>query len=157
MRRGGTTVNARRIDGHTKTARPRADTAAGIGLTPAGRLRWDSAGDDAARAESAPLAGEERAPKWHQVGRVCFHLAENRGDDARPFAFMATYASGFGAAGRLKHLPLRKALEQYAGAKNRAALVKLLSPVQQAAEVCDWVQDLVDSGEIYQPVARLLP
>ena len=82
---------------------------------------------------------QERAPKWHQVGRVCFHLAENRGDDARPFAFMATYASGFGAAGRLKHLPLRKALEQYAGAKNRAALIKLLSPVQQAAEVCDWV------------------
>ena len=95
----------------------------------------------------------ERAPKWHQVGRVCFHLAENRGDDARPFAFMATYASGFGAAGRLKHLPLRKALEQYAGAKNRAALIKLLSPVQQAAEVCDWVKDLVDSGEIYQPMA----
>ena len=94
-----------------------------------------------------------RAPKWHQVGRVCFHLAENRNDEARPFAFMATYASGFGAAGRLKHLPLRKALEQYAGAKNRAALVKLLSPVQQAAESCDWVKDLVDSGDIYRPMA----
>ena len=96
---------------------------------------------------------QERAPKWHQVGRVCFHLAENRNYDARPFAFMATYASGFGAAGRLKHLPLRKALEQYAGAKNRAALVNLLSPVQRAAEVCDWVKDLVDSGGIYQPMA----
>ena len=47
---------------------------------------------------------------------------------------MAAYASGFGAAGRVKHLPLRRALEQYAGAGNRAALVKLLSPVQQAAE-----------------------
>ena len=94
-----------------------------------------------------------RAAKWHQVGRVCFHLAENRNDEARPFAFMATYASGFGAAGRLKHLPLRKALEQYAGAKNRAALVKLLSPVQQAAETCDWVKDLVDSGDIYRPMA----
>ena len=94
-----------------------------------------------------------RAPKWHQVGRVCFHLAENRNDERRPFAFMATYASGFGAAGRLKHLPLRKALEQYAGARNRAALVKLLSPVQQAAESCDWVKDLVDSGDIYRPMA----
>ena len=94
-----------------------------------------------------------RAPKWHQVGRVCFHLAENRNDEARPFAFMATYVSGFGAAGRLKHLPLRKALEQYAGAKNRAALVKLLSPVQQAAESCDWVRDLVDSGDVYRPMA----
>ena len=96
---------------------------------------------------------QRRAPKWHQVGRVCFHLAENRNDETRPFAFMATYASGFGAAGRLKHLPLRKALEQYAGAKNRVALVKLLSPVQQAAEACDWVKDLVDSGDIYRPMA----
>ena len=95
----------------------------------------------------------ERAPKWQQVGRVCFHLAENRNDEARPFAFMATYASGFGVAGRVRHLPLRKALEQYAGAGNRAALVKLLSPVQRAAESCDWVKDLVDSGDVYRPMA----
>ena len=76
---------------------------------------------------------QTRAPKWHQVGRVCFHLAENKNDATRPFAFMATYTAGFGAAGRLQHLPLRKALEQYAGAQNRPALIKLLSPVQQAA------------------------
>ena len=95
----------------------------------------------------------ERAPKWRQVGRVCFHLAENRNDEARPFAFMATYASGFGAAGRVRHLPLRKALEQYAGTRNRAALVKLLSPVQQAAESCGWVKELVDSGDLYRPMA----
>ncbi len=94
-----------------------------------------------------------RAPKWHQVGRVCFHLAENKNDQARPFAFLATYATGFGAGGRLKHLPLRKALEQYAGAKNRSALIKLLAPVQQAAERCEWVMRLVDSGELYQPTA----
>ena len=66
---------------------------------------------------------------------------------------MATYTAGFGAAGRLQHLPLRKALEQYAGAQNRPALIKLLSPVQQAAERCEWVQTLVDSGAIYQPMA----
>jgi len=106
----------------------------------------------------APAGGLEaflqtRAPKWHQVGRVCFHLAENKSDQSRPFAFLATYATGFGAGGRLKHLPLRKALEQYAGAKNRSALIKLLSPVQEAAERCEWVKDLVDSGEVYQPMA----
>ena len=66
---------------------------------------------------------------------------------------MATYASGFGAAGRLRHLPLRQALEQYAGARQRGALIKLLSPVQRAAEVCGWVSELVDSGEIYRPMA----
>ena len=96
---------------------------------------------------------QTRAPKWHQVGRVCFHLAENKNDETRPFAFMATYTAGFGAAGRLQHLPLRKALEQYAGAQNRPALIKLLSPVQQAAERCEWVQKLVDAGAIYQPMA----
>jgi len=108
--------------------------------------------------EAIPSAGgleaflQSRAPKWHQVGRVCFHLAENKNDQARPFAFLATFATGFGAAGRLKHLPLRKALEQYAGAKNRSALVKLLAPVQQAAERCEWVTKLVDSGEVFQPM-----
>ena len=94
-----------------------------------------------------------RAPSWHQVGRVCFHLAENPNDEERPFAFLATYASGFGASGRVKHLPLRRALAQYAGAKNRAALVKLLTPIQQAAETCDWVRELADSGDVYQPLA----
>lgn len=94
-----------------------------------------------------------RAPKWHQVGRVCFHLAKNKNDKARPFAFLATYSTGFGAGGQLKHVPLRKALEQCAGAKNRPALIKLLSPVHQAAERCEWVRELVDSGEIYQPLA----
>ncbi|MFP4499890.1 MAG: DEAD/DEAH box helicase [Candidatus Hydrogenedentota bacterium] len=95
----------------------------------------------------------KRAPHWHQVGRVCFHLAENKNDPAHPFAFMATYTEGFGPGGRLKHLPLRKALEQYASAKNRPALIKLLSPVHQAAESCAWVKEMVDSGALYQPMA----
>jgi len=96
---------------------------------------------------------QTRAPKWHQVGRVCFHLAENKADQHRPFAFLATYATGFGAGGRLKHVPLHKALQQYAGANNRSALIKLLAPIQQAAERCPWVMKLVESGEVYQPMA----
>lgn len=96
---------------------------------------------------------ERRAPKWRQVGRVCFHLAENKNDPDRPFAFLATFTSGLGSGGRLKHLPLGTALEQYAGAKNRHALIRLLTPVQRAAEGCPWVKDLVDSGQIYQPTA----
>ncbi|MBC8391257.1 MAG: ATP-dependent helicase, partial [Deltaproteobacteria bacterium] len=93
------------------------------------------------------------APKWHQVGRVCFHLAENKADQFCPFAFLATYSTGFSAGGKLKHLPLRNALEQYAGAKNRSALINLLSPVQQATSSVPWVSQLVDSGEVYQPLA----
>ena len=103
-------------------------------------------------AGGLPAFLRARAASWHQVGRVCFHLAENRNDAERPFAFMATYASGFGASGRVKHLPLRRALQQYAGAKNRAALISLLSPIEQAAETCDWVRELVDSGDVYQPL-----
>ena len=110
-------------------------------------------GEAASATGGLPAFLRARAAGWHQVGRVCFHLAENRNDEERPFAFMATYASGFGAAGRVKHLPLRRALEQYAGAKNRAALIALLSPMQQAAEACDWVKELVDSGDVYQPLA----
>lgn len=95
----------------------------------------------------------ERAPNWHQVGRVCFHLAENRNDAARPFAFMATYAARFGTTGRARHLPLRRALEQYAGENNRSALITLLSPIQHAAVACDWVREMVDSGDVYRPMA----
>ena len=94
-----------------------------------------------------------RAPRWRQVGQVCFHLAENKNNASLPFAFMATYSIGFGSDGQLKYLPLGKALEQYAGARNRLALIKLLSPVQQAADTCSWVKDLVDSGRIYHPMA----
>jgi non-specific serine/threonine protein kinase len=96
---------------------------------------------------------QSRASKWHQVGRVCFHLAENKSDATCPFAFMATFSTGFGAGGKLKHLPLRTALEQYAGAKNRPALIKLLTPVQQAAASVTWVGRAVDSGNIYHPQA----
>ena len=94
-----------------------------------------------------------QAPKWHQVGRVCFHLAENKADQAYPFAFMATYSTGFGSGGKLKHLPLRTALQQYAGEKNRTVLINLLSPVQQAASNIPWVEQLIDTAQIYQPQA----
>ena len=109
--------------------------------------------DAAASAGGVAALLRARAPRWRQVGRVCFHLAENRNDEQRPFAFLATYASGFGAEGRLKHLPLRNALQQYAGARDRAALINLLSPVEEAAKACVWVRELADSGDLYRPLA----
>ena len=116
--------------------------------------RFDEWVREAAASAGGPVALlRERAPRWRQVGRVCFHLAENRNDQERPFAFLATYASGFGAGGRLKHLPLRNALQQYAGANNRAALINLLAPVEEAAKACEWVRALADSGDLYRPLA----
>ncbi len=93
------------------------------------------------------------APAWRRVGRVTFHLAENKTGAARPFAFLATFTTGLGAGGRDKHLPLARALKLHAGRNNRGALVKLLTPVREAARTLDWVAELVESGAIYQPSA----
>ena len=92
-------------------------------------------------------------PAWRAVGRVTFHLAENKRDPESPFAFLATYATRLSAQGKAQHLPLGRALEEYAGARNRAALLALLQPIQQAAESVAWVKELSDSGGIYQPLA----
>lgn len=96
---------------------------------------------------------KERAPLWHQVGRVCFHLAENRRSDDYPFAFLATYAPSMTAGARVLYQPLSRALQEMAGAKNRKALIRLLSPVQSAAEKSVLVKELTESGDIYQPLA----
>jgi len=102
------------------------------------------------RYEGVHVFLRERAPKWQQVGRVCFHLAENKNHPDRPFAFLATYATGFNASGQLKHLPLKKAIEQYAGDNNRDTLIKLLTPVQKGSEKCSWLKKILGSMEVYQ-------
>jgi non-specific serine/threonine protein kinase len=96
------------------------------------------------------LHGRNRA--WHLVGRVHFNLAENRRDDDAPFAFLATYTTQASAGTRAQHLPLGRALSEYAGAANRPRLLSLLLPVQRASAECAWVKALVDSGEIYHPL-----
>jgi superfamily II DNA or RNA helicase len=96
---------------------------------------------------------QEHAPLWSRVGKVTVHLAENKSDDTRPFAFMASYASGLAASGRLRQLPLGKALQEYAGAGNKAVLLKLLQPLHRAGQACPFMADLIESGDIYHPIA----
>ncbi|MFA5161914.1 MAG: DEAD/DEAH box helicase [Elusimicrobiales bacterium] len=96
---------------------------------------------------------QNHAPLWHRVGRVCFHLAENRRDTERPFAFLATYAPRVSSQGRVQYQPLSRALEEYAGAKNKSGLEKLLTPVQRASETSALARELVDSGEVFHPLA----
>ncbi|MBI3049210.1 MAG: ATP-dependent helicase [Acidobacteria bacterium] len=105
-------------------------------------------------------------PAWHVVGHVHFNLAENRLDAEAPFAFLATYttrlhptaqacavgAPGVSAHAKAQHLPLGRALTEYAGAANRSRLLSLLLPVQRAAEQCPWLKAMVDSGEIFHPL-----
>lgn len=95
----------------------------------------------------------ELNPQWRMVGRVTFHLAENKRDPDYPFAFLATYIPRLSAQGRVQHEPLGKALQQYAGAKNRPALLSLLVPIQRAAENSELVKEMVESHEIYHPIA----
>ena len=92
-------------------------------------------------------------PAWRTVGRVTFHLAENKRDPDYPFAFLATYVTRLSTQGKAQNLPLGRALQEYAGARNRSALLNLLEPIQRASESVAWVKALTDSSEIYQPLA----
>jgi len=66
---------------------------------------------------------------------------------------MATYVPDLSEQGQIRHQPLARALQEYAGIKNKKALIRLLSPVQLAAESSAVIKDLVDTGDIYHPLA----
>ena len=66
-----------------------------------------------------------RHPAWNLVGRVHFNLAENRRDEEAPFAFLATYTTRLSAEAKAQHLPLGRALQEYAGTRNRERLLSL--------------------------------
>lgn len=93
---------------------------------------------------------QKYAPRWGQVGRVFFHLAENKLDEARPFAFLSTYTTGLNERHQPRHVPLSRALQQYAGDNNKPALVRLLEPVRLASDRLPWVGEMVASGGVYR-------
>ncbi len=90
-------------------------------------------------------------PAWHAVGRVTFHLAEQKDDQLTPFAFLATYASGVGDSGRIRHVPLGRALADPRA--DRDQILRLLRPVHVAAQKSPLVKSLETSGRLYQPLA----
>ena len=110
-------------------------------------------------AAEAKQAGGLRAwlgavnPALHLLGKVTFHLAENKRSPETPFAFMATFTHRLSAQEKPVHLPLARALQDYAGAKNQAALRALLEPVQRAAEGSAWTRELLESRRLFQPQA----
>jgi superfamily II DNA or RNA helicase len=114
----------------------------------------DAAFDAELRGADLTVAAflKARHPAWNLVGRVHFNLAENRKDEAAPFAFLATYTTRLSATAKAQHVPLGKALQEYAGAKNSARLLSLLMPVQRASEHCAWLKAMVDAGEIFHPL-----
>jgi non-specific serine/threonine protein kinase len=90
---------------------------------------------------------------WNVVGRVCLHLAENKRDPEYPFAFIATFVHKVSRQARPQHLPLGRALKDYAGARNRQKLLALLTPLSRAAEHSGFIRELVDAGDIYHPLS----
>ena len=119
---------------------------------------WESL-HDAWHEHLAGTQGTPRAvlnalsPLWSGVGRVHFHLAENKRDPQRPFAFLATYTEGVSARGTLLHRPLGEALRASARASDAAALRALLVPVQRAAAKSPFVQELLDGKDLFHPLA----
>jgi superfamily II DNA or RNA helicase len=116
---------------------------------------WQEFGALVTRESTATgLSGwlKSKNPLWQTVGRVTFHLAENKRDPDRPFAFLATYTHRLSEQGKPQHLPLARALQEYAGAKNKAALISLLAPVQRAAEKSGLAHELVESRRLFQPM-----
>ena len=93
----------------------------------------------------------ENSAHHHLAGRVYFHLVESKKEEA-PFAFMATYSThDRSAKGHAKHVPLSYALTEFC--KDNAKLLDLLSTVHLAARESALIKTLLDSGEIFHPLA----
>ena len=97
-----------------------------------------------------------RHPALHQIGRIHLHLALNKGDPERPFAFLATVASRLSTSATAQHRPLGRAVRERSEAGDREGLLSLLAPVQRAAERSAWLRERVDSGALFHP-ARWTP
>jgi len=126
-------------------------------LTPEALSRWWQRLHDRvnvlAGKQAVPLYLESRNPAWQAVGRVTFHLAENKQSEELPFAFIATYVVGLSSQGATQYQPLTQAIKTSASSGQRQHLLALLTPIQRAAQQLDWLQELVDSGGIYKPLA----
>ena len=90
------------------------------------------------------------SPNSHLLGRVYFHLVENRDGDY-PFAFLATYSTRMGGDGKSRHLPLKYALQEYRDDNEK--LLDLLTTVYQAAQDSKLINDLLESNELFAPLA----
>lgn len=85
---------------------------------------------------------KEYSPDVHLVGRIYFHLVENKNHEA-PFAFLATYSTRLNDEGESRHLPLKYALEEYEGDNEK--LLQLFVTVDEAAQQSELVAELRDT------------
>ncbi|MFH1077021.1 MAG: DEAD/DEAH box helicase [Pseudomonadota bacterium] len=90
------------------------------------------------------------SPAVHLVGRVFFHLVENEQGN-QPFAFLATYSTRLNKDGASKHIPLKYALQEYGDDSNK--MLELLATVHAAAAKSALLSGLVETGELFHPLA----
>ena len=90
---------------------------------------------------------------WNLLGRVTFHLAENKRNEQRPFAFLATYTQKDTQGGTPKHTPLSEALKASIEAGDTKQLDTLLTPVSKAAETTPAISKLLQSKALFAPQA----
>lgn len=95
----------------------------------------------------------ELDPVWHLLGRVTFHLAENKRDPAHPFAFLATFTHRVSGDSKLQHLPLAQALKDSALARDQSRLEILLEPVRRAAAQSPFVARMLETKALFAPQA----
>lgn len=92
-------------------------------------------------------------PDWNLVGRVTFHLAENKKNESKPFAFLATYTDDRSKSRSPQHIPLADALKQSIESGDSARLDQLLQPVSRAAGKSELVKELLESRTLFSPQA----
>lgn len=93
----------------------------------------------------------ERNTNINIVGRVFFHLVENKEEDY-PFAFLATYSTENKTAGlhKAKHMPLKNALLEYK--EDEEKLLQLMSTISKAADKSNFISELMETGELFSPL-----
>jgi len=90
------------------------------------------------------------SPDVHLVGRIYFHLVENRSGD-QPFAFLATYSTALNKQGQSRHLPLKHALQEYGNDSDK--LLELMATVHLASQRSALLTELIETGELFHPLA----
>ena len=83
------------------------------------------------------------------VGKVCFHLVENKIDPTL-FAFLATFQTYDVDSARIKNSSLKKVLEQ--SQTDQEQLMRVLGPITSAGKDSKFINELLESGEVFYPL-----
>ncbi len=117
--------------------------------------KWSSLGawigeEQHATGESLRALITSRFPRWAEVGKIHFHLAENPTVAEFPFAFLATYAVRQSQRTRVQHMPLQNAIKGLMAASEHANLQVLLSPIIKAAEQSEFIHRLFQTKDLFK-------